>query len=490
MGISKRFGSKQALDDVSFTVRAGTMHMLLGENGAGKSTLMKILMGFSRADSGVVKLHGHTVENSNPREARARGLGMVFQTQALIPSLTVAENLVLADERIGIVLPGRRPEASPSRFLDGIDLNHRVSHLSRGERQRVEIERLLSRGAEILILDEPTAVLSPADAALLFTSLEELKQSGKTILVITHRLAEVESYADFVTVLRGGQHVATRAKAAASSKELATLMVGGVSDPKPVKSRHVGDVILSIEDLKVRGIENERPRVQGLSLEVRVGELVGVAGVAGNGQKELVEVIMRERQDFTGRVRICCRDLTEARDVAVAYVPDDARQAGVARTLSISENVMMRDFMAPRFSSGPFLDFAKLSIEAKERLDLFKTDYSNIEAPAKVLSGGNLQRLVLSREFGMRPSLAIIVNPTAGLDIKATVAVHDFLRDMVAKGCAVLLVSYDLDEILELSDRVIVMGRDRVSEAKKRLDVDASWLGEQMGGATRLARVE
>ncbi|MFO1418998.1 MAG: ATP-binding cassette domain-containing protein [Methylotetracoccus sp.] len=484
--ICKRFGETQALKDVSFTVFSGEIHAILGENGAGKSTLMKLIMGIHRADRGSIMYRGRQVEFRSPRVAITEGIGMLYQHSSLIPSLTVKENLLLGDRGTGYLL--RNEQITPDQeggFLSGIRLANPVYLLARSEGQRVEIFRLLSKGAEILILDEPTAVLSPLESDALFEKLLALKAAGKTVILVTHKLAEVEKHADRVTVLRKGRHVGTWLKGEKNTTSLADLMVGEdrTNERYILPKTDFGSTVLSVAGLTLHGNSKDgRSSLKDLSFEIRAGECLGVAGVAGNGQKELIDVLTGRLPGFQGEITYLGRSLYHEDGASFAYIPDNARETAVAWELSVLENVMLKDFRYSPYAQGLLLRHSILREEARLRLRTFNVTYSGLDDSVEFLSGGNLQKLILARELSRKPKLIIAVNPTAGLDIKATAAAHAYLRQKKNEGCALLIASSDLDEIMILADQIIVMFHGRSMGILTRDKATMSTIGKMMGG--------
>ncbi|MDR7434706.1 MAG: ABC transporter ATP-binding protein [Armatimonadota bacterium] len=498
VGITKRFPGVVANDRVSFEVRRGEIHALLGENGAGKSTLMKILYGFYRPDEGEIYLDGRRVVFRSPRDAIAHGIGMVFQHFTLVPSLSVMENLLMGMDSCPFVLRqdlARRIEELSRRYGLQVDPRAKVWQLSVGEQQRVEVLKLLYREARILILDEPTSVLTPLEVRNLFSTLRQLASEGRSIVLITHKLDEVMALADRITVLRAGRVVGTLERAQATKEELARMMVGRETslqttrDPVPP-----GPVVLEVENLQAR---NDRglPALRGISFEVRAGEIFGIGGVAGNGQRELGEVIMGLRPATSGRVRILGRDVTnrspmEILRYGVSYIPEDRLKMGVAPGLSVRENLLLRYYNTPPYCRGPLLDFAAARSLADHLIAQFGILVPDREVPVRFLSGGNLQRLILAREIHIAPRLIVAFHPTRGLDVAATEATHRILMEQRKAGTAILLISEDLDEILTLSDRIGVMHEGEIVGVFPREGVDLEEIALLMAGERRIpARV-
>jgi ABC-type uncharacterized transport system ATPase subunit len=470
VGITKLFPGVVANDGVTFEAAAGEVHALLGENGAGKTTLSNILTGLYRPDDGVIELYGEPVAFHSPRDALDAGICMVHQHFRLVEPFSVAENVVLGDHRG----EGRRlivhPPAIERRVAElskqyglAVHPRARIWQLSVGEQQRVEILKALYREARILIMDEPTAVLTPQEADALFATLRAMAGAGKTIIFISHKLHEVKAVADRVTVLRGGRTVGTVNAADATPRSLAALMVGREVE----MARRVGDtaarddVVLALEDVSADG-DRGGSALKGVSFDVRTGEIVAVAGVSGNGQRELAEVIAGIRSPSSGRVRIGGKepragDPRAAIRAGVAYIPEDRLGTGLAPSLSVARNVSLKTYREPPLSRGPFISLQRMAELARSLIRSYDVKAPGPEAPARNLSGGNLQKLVLGREFHGEPRVLVASQPTRGLDVGAIETVHGYLRAAAGNGVAVLLVSEDLDEILALADRVVVM---------------------------------
>jgi general nucleoside transport system ATP-binding protein len=493
-GIVKRFPGVLANDHVDFEAAAGEVHALLGENGAGKSTLSNILTGLYRPDEGEIRLHGRAVEFGGPRDALDAGVGMVHQHFRLVEPLTVAENVVLGDHRgegRTFRLHPRRIERRvaelSSRYGLAVDPRARIWQLSVGEQQRVEILKALYREARILILDEPTAVLTPQEAEVLFETLREMAGEGRTVIFISHKLHEVKSVADRVTVLRGGRSIATVPIAEATPRSLASLMVGReLGDSAAPAERSAGEPVLEVDDVWTPGDRGE-DAVRGVSLTVRAGEIVAVAGVAGNGQRELAETIAGLRAPSKGRVRVRGKalrpgDPRSAIAAGVAYVPEDRMGTGVAPSLSIASNLVLKSYRQGHVSRGPLLRLRRIRDHAVELIRRYRIAAPGPMVPARLLSGGNLQKLVLAREFSGRPRLLVAASPTRGLDVGAIEAVHSYLREAAGEGIAVLLLSEDLDEILSLADRVAVMYEGAVLGELSSRGADVEEIGLLMAG--------
>jgi general nucleoside transport system ATP-binding protein len=468
-GITKRFPGVVANDGVDFEARVGEVHSLLGENGAGKSTLSNILTGLYRADEGELELYGQPVSFSSPRDALEVGIGMVHQHFRLVEPFTVAENVVLGDHRDAgrsfLINPRaieQRVAELGERYGIAVDPRARIWQLSVGEQQRVEILKALYRDARVLILDEPTAVLTPQEATDLFETLRAMAADGRTVIFISHKLHEVKAVADRVTVLRGGRSVATVDTASATPRSLAALMVGREVE---ASRRPQGDVVIGEVALELKGVTAAGDRgvaaLKNVSLTVRCGEVLGIAGVAGNGQRELAEVATGMRPVTGGSVLVDGRTLRsgdprQAIRAAVAHVPEDRLHTGVAPSLSIASNLVLKSYGGSA-SRGPFLQLKKIRERAVELIERYDVKAPGPGAPARQLSGGNLQKVVLAREFSGAPKVLVVAAPTRGLDVGAIETVHAYLRQAAADGVAILLISEDLDEVLTLADRVAVM---------------------------------
>ena len=482
-GITKRFPGVVANDAVDFEARQGEVHALLGENGAGKSTLSHILSGLYRPDEGEIRLHGELVSFHSPRDAIDAGVCMVHQHFRLVERFTVAENLILGDRRGA----GRRFRIDPTavedqvrrlgdRYRLPVDPRARVWQLSVGERQRVEILNALYQEARVLILDEPTAVLTPDEAETLFETLREIVQEGRTVIFISHKLNEVKAVSDRVTVLRAGRAVATVSTAEASPQSLASLMIGR-SFELAVRRREDGargDAVLEVRDLWVEG-DRGSTAVKGVELAVGAGEIVAVAGVAGNGQRELAEAIAGVRPWTRGAVlvggrRLRSGDPRRAYRAGLGYVPEDRLGMGVAPNLPLSMNVELKSYR--HGTLGPLLRLGRMRERAQAAIRAYEIKAPGPHAEAATLSGGNIQKLVLAREFAGELRVLIAASPTRGLDVGAVDTVHGHLCDAAALGVGVLLISEDLDEILALADRILVMYEGRLSEVERRDDLD------------------
>jgi general nucleoside transport system ATP-binding protein len=471
-GMVKRFPGVLANNHVDFDLRKGEIHALLGENGAGKSTLMNILAGLYRAEEGTIYLNGKPVSFTSPRQAIEHGIGMIHQHFMLVPSQTVTENILLGLEAPRFFLRLEKYDRViaelAARFGLDVDPQAKVWQLSVGEQQRVEILKMLYRGAGILIMDEPTAVLAPSEIGKLFTTLRAMVAQGKSIIFISHKLNEVTEISDRVTVLRHGKVTAANVIVKSVTKaDLARLMVGrDVVFTLEKNEVTPGDVILSTKDVHA---ENDKglPALRGVNLNVRQGEIVGLAGVAGNGQRELAEAITGLRKVSKGEIFVEGKDVANrpVRDTirhGVSHIPEDRNHVGTAPNLSVTDNVIMKNYNQPPIARGWMLSAVAADQYAKELKEAYDIIVPSTKTPVRLLSGGNLQRVILAREITSRPHLMIAMQPTRGLDVGAIEGVHKLLLAQRETGAAILLISEELEELLALSDRVYVMYEGRI----------------------------
>ena len=496
-GIRKSFPGVVALDGVDLEVAPGEVHVLLGENGAGKSTLSNILTGLYRPDGGEILLSGKPVSFASPREALEAGIGMVHQHFRLVPPFTVAENVILGDHRGEgkkfMVHPRRierRVAELGERYRIAVDPRARIWQLSIGEQQRVEILKALYREARILILDEPTAVLTPQEAESLFETLRVMADEGRTIIFISHKLHEVKAVSDRVTVLRDGKTIDTVPTATATPRSLAALMVGReVSlSARVERALEVGEPVLEVSSLWAQG-DRGGDALRGIDLTLHAGEILAIAGVAGNGQRELAETITGMRTPTRGEItlggqRLRGGDAREAIRAGVAHVPEDRLHTGVAPSLSISSNVVLKSYRAGRVTRGPLLRLRAIRKHAAELITRYDVRGGGPDLPARQLSGGNLQKVVLAREFEGSPRVLVVASPTRGLDVAAIETVHRYLRQAAEGYVGVLLISEDLDEILALADRVAVMYEGAIVGERDAESATVEELGLLMAGAT------
>jgi simple sugar transport system ATP-binding protein len=466
-GITKRFPGVLANDSIDFEVRAGEVHTLFGENGAGKSTLMRVLYGFYQADSGSIYLDGRPVGIGSPAAAIALGIGMIHQHFMLVPTLTVAENVSLGLKSTrGPLKDVRRVSARIEELssLYGLEVKPSalIWQLSVGERQRVEIIKALFRQSRLLVLDEPTAVLTPREVDDLFRVLKKMAAEGCGLVFISHKIREVLALSDRITVLRAGKKVATVPASEVSGEQLAEMMVGrqlGAEGLAP--SPRSGEVRLKVRDLVVRG-DRGTESVRGLSLDVRAREIVGIAGVSGNGQRELGEAIAGLRPALRGSIQIdgveiAGKRAAAARATGLGYVPEERMRDGVIGDFSVAENLMLVDSDKPALVHLGFLRRGSVRARARELVATFDVRTPGIDTPTRNLSGGNIQKLILARELSGEPKVLLVAQPTRGIDVVAARYIHHRLREEAAKGIAVVIISEDLDEIISLSDRALVM---------------------------------
>ncbi len=497
-GVTKRFGSLVANDCVSLDLGAGEVLALLGENGAGKSTMVSILFGHYIADEGHIEAFGQMLPPGNPKAALAAGIGMVHQHFTLADNLSVLDNVMLGTEPLW--LPFSRRGAARKRLVEtaqrfGLQVNPDalIEQLSVGERQRVEILKALVRGARILILDEPTAVLTPAEAESLFDTLQQLIAQGLSVIFISHKLDEVLRVSHRIAVLRGGKLVATLAAGGASKAELAALMVGRTVEPAQRRARAPGELTCSLRGVRVSGGSTQ---LEGLDLDLHAGEVVAIAGVAGNGQQALAELLFGLHAASSGRLELQGQPMAARPGdwvrAGVARIPEDRHAVGVVTDLPIWENAVLERFSTPTFSRGGLLRRGAAQAHARtliERFDVRGTQAQGVATPTAALSGGNMQKLILGRALTgdprdpQPPVLIVADQPTWGLDVGAVAYVHQQLLDACAQGAAVLLISEDLDEIFAIADRIAVIHHGRLTAAKPVADWTLASIGLAMAGA-------
>ncbi|MEM9755357.1 MAG: ABC transporter ATP-binding protein [Pseudomonadota bacterium] len=497
-GISKSFGPVQANKDISLSVKPGTIHGIVGENGAGKSTLMSILYGFYRADAGEIFINGELTPIPDSQAAIRAGIGMVHQHFKLVENFTVVENVILGAEDGAMI----RPSVAKARRLlleleqeYGLEVNPDavIEDLSVGHQQRVEILKQLYRQAEILILDEPTGVLTPAEADQLFRILARLKEEGKTIILITHKLREIMDATDTVSVMRRGEMTATRPTSETSPAEIAELMVGRKVLLRVDKApANPGAKVLEVENLRVidpAGVE----RVKGISFDIRAGEIVGIAGVAGNGQSELLEVLGGMIAASGGEVRLhgdpiditgSKSDGQSRRARGIAHVPEDRQIEGLIMPYEAWENVAFGYHHDPAYQVGPLMNNSAIRGDCVDKMARYDVRPPNPRLPARNFSGGNQQKIVVAREMDRAPDLLLVGQPTRGVDIGAIEFIHQQIVGLRDQGKAVLLVSVELDEILGLSDRILVMFDGRIMGERAADATNEGELGLLMAGMT------
>lgn len=490
--ITKRFPGVLASDKVDFELRQGEIHVLLGENGAGKSTLMNIAYGLIQPDEGDISINGKPVKIHSPMDALTHGVGMVHQNFMLVPNMTVSENVAIGKEpRRGMLLDLEEVKQKIKQFSQefGLDLDpdRYIWQLSAGEQQRVEIFKALYRGADILILDEPTAVLSPPEIEALFKILRSFVKAGKSIILITHKLHEIMGISDRVTVMRRGQVQGTVDTDQIDKKQLANMLVGrDVVFPVARQQAEVGGVAASMKQVQVQG-DHGKAAVLNFSLDVHAGEIVGIAGVDGNGQSELIEAIVGLRDIQSGSLSIGGEDVTRQPafkriDAGLKYVPADRKGRGVAPDLSIVENSVMKNYRAAPYSAHGILRPDAIRRFAASLVKKYDVRCASIDTLVGTLSGGNMQKLLFARETSDNPRLLVVEHPTQGLDIGAIEYVRKILLDKRDEGTAILLISADLDEVLELSDRVVVMYEGAAVHECRREEIDREIIGMAMAG--------
>ncbi len=489
-GISKRFGPLRANDAISFELKRGEVIALLGENGAGKTTLMNILFGHYVADEGTVEAFGKLLPPGDPRAALDAGIGMVHQHFTLADNMTVQENITLGTQslwrmRLDRAAARRRIEQLSADFGLAVDPAATVSMLSVGERQRVEILKALYREARILILDEPTAVLTPAETDALFRTLKLLVAKGLSIIFISHKLHEVMAVSDRVLVLRSGQLVGERETGSTDRKELAALMVGQEVPPAEVNPVKLGAPLLALESVSTTPYNGAG--LDQVSLTLTAGEITGLAGVAGNGQAVLAALIAGIQRPTCGSISIAGREVADwspraALAHGVARIPEDRHAIGSIGDMSVMENVIAERYRSPRFSRMGFLDWKASRQFAEKLIADYEVKCPSPEARIRLLSGGNMQKLILGRALDPDPTVILASQPTRGLDVGAVAYVHRMLLEARDRGAAILLISEDLEEVLALSDRIIVMSKGRLSTPSSRGERSIRELGELMAG--------
>jgi simple sugar transport system ATP-binding protein len=491
-GITKRFPGVLANDRVDFDVRAGEVHALLGENGAGKSTLMKVLYGMYAPDEGELWLNGAPASIDSPTDAIELGIGMIHQHFMLVETLTVAENVALG-------LPSTRGpltdlERVSKRILElgeiyGLDVDPEayIWQLAVGQRQRVEIIKALYRGAALLILDEPTAVLTPQEVDEFFATLRQMVGDGHAVIFISHKLHEVLDISNRVTVLRDGRSVDSCETAGCTKADLARMMVGREVSMKPDRAdMQRGEALLTLKDLHALS-DRELPALRGVNLEIYSGEIMGLAGVSGNGQRELAEVITGLRPLTEGQVLLAGKDVTGQQPGALteqqlAYIPEERMKDGVIKEFTVAENEVLRDYDKDPFSRKGFLNLKVIADYADRLIRGFQIKTPSRDTPAKSLSGGNIQKVVVARELSREPRVLIAAQPTRGVDIGATEYIHSLLLEQRQKGIAVLLISEDLDEVMALSDRIAVIFEGQIMDVVDGEEATPEQLGLLMAG--------
>ena len=494
--IVKKFGDVVASDHVNFQVKKGEIHALLGENGAGKSTIMSMLSGIYRADSGTISIDGRLVKIRSPKESLELGIGMVHQNFRLVDTLTAIENIILGEKGN----KWRGPGWMKKKTKDIEDLAEKygltfpssipVWQLSIGEQQRVEIVKTLYRGAEIIIFDEPTSVLTPGEVEQLLLTMKELKRHGKTMIITTHKLKEVMAIADRISVMRKGKMIVETLKEETTIEELATLMVGqGFNEGLQIETMPPGKPIIEVRNLVVETKEQIRA-INDIDFAIYEHEIIGIAGVAGNGQKELAEsltglipwssgeVIFDAEQLFSPKVK-------ELIDKGIAHIPENRMKSGLSGSLGIVDNLLMKSYRTSKRAKFGLINKKENNQWAKQLIEQFDVRTPDLISPVGQLSGGNQQKLLFAREVDINPKLMIAVHPTQGLDVGATRAVHEMLLQLRSAGSGVLLISEDLDEIMQLSDRILVVYNGRINGAVSRGQASKEEIGQLMAGLSR-----
>jgi len=473
-GLTKRFGSLIAVDNVDFGLRKGEIHALLGENGAGKSTLCNVVYGYYKPDGGEVIVKGKVARISSPKEGMRAGIGMVHQELMLIPNMNVLQNLSLTTDlkvsRPVLELSGIKSKLLAMEETYGLEVNPeaQVEDLSVGERQRVEILKCLFIGADILLLDEPTSFLTDIETEKLFVSLKRMTSEGRSIVFVTHHIDEVMAIADRITVMKLGKVVATKMRSEVTQDQLAMLIVGRevVYNVKKLPSE-IGKTILKLDGVSANN-DLGTPAVRDASFELRAGEILGVAGVAGNGQRELDEIITGMRKPKSGKVFLDGKDITKeppdhVRSEGVAHICEE-HKTGFIYDFSLKDNLVLAPFLAGKFKSGMFLDDGKLKERTRQLLKEYNVMAASEEVPLRTLSGGNKQKFLLARELFWGPRVIVANNPTKGLDVGSAEYIRNQLMKQKAEGKAILMISADLDEILDMSDRIAVMNQGRIAK--------------------------
>lgn len=491
VNMTMRFGAFTALNQVSIKIAPGSFHALLGENGAGKSTLVKCMMGFYHATSGQLLVDNHEVDVPDPKAAHGHGLGMVYQHFTLVPSLTAAENLVISRKEAPHIINWRAEKAALQSFMSKmpfvVPLDQPVHALSAGEKQKLEILKQLYLGRRFLILDEPTSVLTPDEADEVLGHVRKLCQAGEiTVLMITHKFREVTEYADAVSVLRRGTLAGSGRVADLSHQDLARMMMGEATLAEPAaRSGEIGEKVLSLTGVKALDRSGLKPILID-DLHVRSGEIVGIAGISGNGQMELMELLTGQRSTSAGDIEVkgaaYRATRKQARLKCVRYLPEEPLHNACASKMSVTENIGFRSFDLSGNGTRFWLSMGDMKSRAAELIASFKVKTASLDSPMASLSGGNIQRAVLARELSGDVDLLIVSNPCFGLDFSAVAEIRARIMAARNAGAAVLLMSEDLDEILELADRVLVMSEGRIAYERPVAEADIAEIGRHMGG--------
>jgi len=498
-GITKTFGNVVANNNVNLKLYAGEIHALLGENGAGKSTLMNILTGIYRPNGGQIFYKGEEVVFKSSRKAVELGIGMVHQHFALVQTLSVAENIYLHCDKCKMILDQKAMEAdinkSAREFHLDLDARAKVWQLSVGEQQRVEIVKLLYRGAETLILDEPSAVLTAQESVEMFKTLRKMADSGKVVVFISHKMNEVMNNADRITVLRGGTVVDTMVAEDSTVERLTRGVVGSENRLVRIsqeKRSEPGDFVLRVEDLCVRN-DKGLPAIRNVNMQLRAGEIFGIAGVAGNGQRELSEALAGIRRIDSGHISSRGMDLTHASPGkrirnGFAFIPEDRLSMGLVPGMNIMDNVILKGFASAPYSKNGILNSRTIREDSEDFIDRYEIKNGGLNLPVSLMSGGNQQKLLLAREINGAPSLIIAAYPVRGLDIGATDAVHRILMEQRNRGACVLLISEELEELFEMADRVAVLNSGHMSDVYRISETSYDEIGSLMVGMNESSR--
>ncbi|WP_339215558.1 ABC transporter ATP-binding protein [Solibacillus sp. FSL W8-0372] len=499
LGIRKEFGSFVANNNITLQLKKGEIHALLGENGAGKSTLMNVLFGLYQPEAGEIKVRGESVKITDPNKANDLGIGMVHQHFMLVENFTVTENIILGSEptklgAINIKDAAKDIAALSKKYNLDVDPYAKIEDISVGMQQRVEILKTLYRGAEILIFDEPTASLTPQEITELIAILKLLIKEGKSIIIITHKLKEIMEVSDRVTIIRKGEGIGTVATAETNPDQLAELMVGRQVEFKTEKGEaHPTEEVLTIENLVVADYRNI-DKVKGLNLSVRRGEIVGIAGIDGNGQSELIEAITGLRKIKSGKVTLNGKDITglkprEITETGLGHIPQDRHKHGLVLDFPIGHNIALQTYYKAPISKGFIMDYRKINEKARQVIEEFDVRTGQGEmTPARALSGGNQQKAIIGREVDRDPDLLIAALPTRGLDVGAIEFIHSRLIEQRDKGKAVLLVSFELDEVMNVSDRIAVIYDGTIVDTVYPKETSEQELGLLMAGEKRKAK--
>lgn len=498
-GITKRFPGIIANDNISLSVKKGEIHALLGENGAGKSTLMNVLFGLYQPEEGEILINEKTVKITSPNVANELGIGMVHQHFMLVEKFTVTENIVLGNEpknglQIDIKQAVKAVEQLSNQYGLQVDPNAKIEQISVGMQQRVEILKTLYRGADILIFDEPTAVLTPQEIHELIEIMHNLVKEGKTIILITHKLKEIMAVCDAVTIIRRGKVIDSLLVKDTNPDELAAKMVGREVNFRVDKTEaQPKGPILSVENVVAMGNRGVNA-LNGISLEVRAGEILGIAGVDGNGQSELIEILTGLRKITSGRVLLNGKEITNhsPRDISesgLSHIPEDRHKRGLILDFTMSENMVLETYFHPTFNKNGFLDYGAIDKHAARLIEEFDVRTPSIHTPARALSGGNQQKAVIAREVDKNPDLLIAAQPTRGLDVGAIEFIHRRLVDQRDKGKAVLMLSLELDEIINVADRIAVIYEGKIVGIVDAKSTNEQELGLMMSGGKRMQGV-